>query len=93
MANYDSVNKRAVTTKSEKLSLLIYSLAQSASVTIFPNHPLITAPALVETEFLVKAAALNSHKLPVEKSLKSDIIFDVLSDLKKRDLEISKSNA
>ena len=91
-ANYDSVNKRAVTSKSEKLSLLMYSLAESASVTIFPNHPSIKAPALDEVKFLVEAAALDNQRIPIDKPLKSDIIFDVLTDLKKRDLEISKTS-
>ena len=94
-ANYDSVNKRAVTSKSEKLSLLMYSLAESASVTIFPNHPSIKAPALDEVKFLVEAASLNNQKIPIDKPLKSDIIFDVLAGLKKRDLEdleISKTS-
>ncbi len=86
-ANYDNINKRAVTSKSEKLSLLFYSIAEAAGITIFPNHPAVTNPALSETQFLVDAAALKSHKIAADKSLKTDIIFDVWSDLKKRDLE------
>ena len=70
----------------------MYSLAESASVTIFPNHPSIKAPALDEVKFLVEAAAINNQKIPIDKPLKSDIIFDVLTDLKKRDLEISKTS-
>ena len=86
-ANYDNINQRAVTSKSEKLGLLFYSIAESANATIFPNHPAITNPPLSETQFLVDAASLDTHQIFAEKSMRTDIIFDVWSDLKKRDLQ------
>ena len=64
-------------------------------MTIFPNHPSIKAPALDEVKYLVEAASLHNQKIPIDKPLKSDIIFDVLAGLKQRDLEdleISKTS-
>lgn len=61
-ANYDSVTTRAVTGLSEKLALVILSIGVSAAESILPRSPILHAPALEETAFLVNAATAGQER-------------------------------
>ena len=60
-AKYDSINRRAYTSKIEKLGLLMLSLSDTALTTLMPTPAVVHAPALKEVQFLVDAAA-NDEK-------------------------------
>ncbi len=54
-ANFDSVTRRARTTTAEKLRLLALSLGAAAADSVMPRSPVLYAPSLPETAFLVDA--------------------------------------
>ncbi|GIT91363.1 phytoene synthase [Jannaschia pagri] len=56
-AGYDSITRRAHTTKTQKLGWLGRSLVQSAAVSLVPRSPVLHARPLAEVAFLVSAAA------------------------------------
>ncbi|MEM9797574.1 MAG: phytoene/squalene synthase family protein [Pseudomonadota bacterium] len=80
-SRYDSVTRRAITTKSQKLRGLGKALTQAGWVTLMPRSPILHAKPLNETAFLVQAAA---DPAPLRRGW-SDGLTDVLADLAAHD--------
>ncbi len=77
---HNSVDARAVTTKSQKAMLAGWSMARSSMTVVMPRSPMIHAKPLPETAFLVDAAA------DPEPAHWSDTVTDALASLKRQDL-------
>lgn len=56
-AEFDSITRRARTGLTEKIGLALLSVGAAAVDVVMPRSPVLYAPALAETEFLVDAAA------------------------------------
>ncbi|MEM7508130.1 MAG: phytoene/squalene synthase family protein [Pseudomonadota bacterium] len=85
-AGYDSVTRRARTHMSEKLGLIGLSLASSLADSVMPRSPVLYAPALEETAFLVDAATADQPLPPVWGDGSAGTLFSVFAQLKQRDL-------
>ena len=79
--NFDSVTARAYTTKAHKIALLGLSVTRAGAQTILPESPVIYAPSLPETRFLVEAAAAQT----TAKAGWSDQLLNVLGQLEAQD--------
>ncbi|MCR9068081.1 MAG: phytoene/squalene synthase family protein [Rhodobacteraceae bacterium] len=79
--DFDSVTTRAFTTRPHKIALLGLSVARAATQTILPESPVIYAPALPETQFLVDAAAAPD----TARAEWSDRVLGVLGQLEAQD--------
>ncbi len=77
---HNSIAARAVTTRSQKMGLLGWSLVRTGTTMVMPRSPMIHAKPLPETAFLVDAAGAPD---PV---LWSDKITGALASLKQNDL-------
>ena len=81
---YDSINQRAITSKSEKITLLAFSFLKTLSSKILPVSAVVHAPALREVKFLVNSAQKKS--IGDDKVLFSGKrLMDVLMELEKND--------
>ncbi|MEO0752708.1 MAG: phytoene/squalene synthase family protein [Pseudomonadota bacterium] len=80
---YDAINHRAYTSDGQKLGWLMVSLARSLGTTVMPRSALIHAEPLMETAFLVNAAAAPAPR----SSDWSDGILATMAGLKYRDRE------
>jgi phytoene synthase len=78
---YDSVTRRAFTTRGQKLGLLGWSVIRAGVVTILPQSAVIYAKPLDEVAFLVEAA---SHP-DVAKTGWGENVISVLSQLEAQD--------
>lgn len=78
---FDSVNRRAYTTKGQKLGWLMLSMIRAGTTVIMPKNPVIYARCLPETQFLVDAAADRAVTAPDW----SDALYTTLASLKARD--------
>ncbi len=83
---HNSIAARAVTSKSQKLTLAGWSLARTSMTVVMPRSPMIHAKPLPETAFLVDAAA---HPDPAHWS---DGLTDALASLKQQDLRRAAQN-
>ncbi|MEM6385987.1 MAG: phytoene/squalene synthase family protein [Pseudomonadota bacterium] len=81
---HNSVAARAITSKSQKTSLIAWSLLKAGTTIVTPMSPRIHARPLAETAFLVDAAA---HP---ETAHWSDGVTDVLTSLKQHELSRAK---
>jgi phytoene synthase len=78
---YDSVTRRAYTTRGQKLGLLGWSVIRAGVVTILPQSAVIYAKPLPEVAFLVEAAAHPD----VAKTGWGENVISVLSQLEAKD--------
>ena len=83
-ANYDSITKRAFTTKVEKVGFLMLSFANTAAVSVMPRSAIVHAEPLQEMKFLVDAAY---HVQPAKKFLdrKASTVMNILEQMERRD--------
>ncbi|MEL7026804.1 MAG: phytoene/squalene synthase family protein [Pseudomonadota bacterium] len=79
---FDSVSYRARTNKIQKLGWLGLSLARTGVSTFMPRSPVLLAPALDETKFLVDAA--QRRLVPARRS---SALVDVLTQLELADAD------
>lgn len=77
---FDSITARARTTKAQKLAWLWLAGARASATLVMPKSPLIYAPALPETEFLVQAASR-----PQKQTDWSDNLLGTFTQLARRD--------
>ena len=59
---YDSINRRAKTSGSEKITLLAFSFLKTFTSKISPVSAVVHAPPLREVKFLIKSSAKESKK-------------------------------
>ena len=59
---YDSINRRAKTSRGEKITLLAFSFLKTLTSKISPVSAVVHAPALREVKFLIKSSARQSKK-------------------------------
>ncbi|MCV2875957.1 phytoene/squalene synthase family protein [Rhodobacteraceae bacterium XHP0102] len=78
---YDGITQRAYTTRGQKLGLLSYAALQAMIITLAPRCPILFAPPLEETRFLVEAAAQRQ----ADKKGWSDQVISVLAQLEAQD--------
>lgn len=78
---HDSMSRRATTTGGHKMRLLGLSMVRAVVASVIPESPVIFAPPLPETAFLVRAAA---HPAP-NRATWGDPLLSVLSQLKSQD--------
>jgi len=83
-AEWDSVSRRARTTRGQKLGWLGLAFAQSAVVTVMPRAAVLHAAPVPEAAFLVQAAA---RVAPTRG--RSDALLGVLAQLEARDRALS----
>jgi phytoene synthase len=82
-AGYDSVTRRAVTTRGRKLALAAEAVLRAGAVSVMPRSAVLHAPPLPETAFLVEAAARGDAPGPV----RADQLTAIFADLRRRDAE------
>ena len=81
---YDSINQRAITSKSEKITLLAFSFLKTLSSKILPVSAVVHAPALREVKFLVNSAQKKNHGNDMVL-FSGKRLMDVLMELEKND--------
>ena len=81
---YDSINQRAITSKSEKITLLAFSFLKTLSSKILPISAVVHAPALREVKFLVNSAQKKNYGNAVAL-FSGKRLMDVLMELEKND--------
>ena len=79
-AGHDSVTRRARTGRVAKLGLVGLSLAHVAALSLLPRSPVLHAPPMRETAFLVEAAASKAERAP-----RATALLDILAQLEQRD--------
>ncbi len=77
---YDSISRRARTTRNQKLGWLVLSVARSGLSVVLPRPATLYAAPAEEVAFLVQAAARKSAK-----SSRSDALLDVFAQLEAKD--------
>ena len=80
--NYNSITKRAYTTKLEKLSFLALSLANTATTAVMPKSAVIHAAPLKEMNFLINVAFKENETFLSKKTNK---LLNILEDLERKD--------
>jgi phytoene synthase len=82
-ADYDSVTGRAVTSPGRKLALAAEAALRAGAVSMMPRSPVLHAPPLPETAFLVAAAA----RAPAGAPARADHLTAIFAELRRRDGE------
>ena len=83
-ADYNSITNRAFTTKIEKISFLMLSLANTATVSVMPRSAIVHAEPLAEMKFLVDAA----HEIQKSRNFldrKAGTVMNILEQMERRD--------
>ncbi len=88
-AGYNSVTQRAHTSTSQKLGLIGVSVAASAIDLLMPRSPVLYAPPLEETAFLVDAAAERPAFMSAGDRHVAGAVLTVMERMKQRDLVIA----
>ena len=83
-SNYDSISKRAYTSKVEKVAYLALSVANTATVSLMPKSAMVHAAPLKEMEFLIHAACEKSEKEGYI-ARKAGKVITILEELERRD--------
>ncbi len=83
-AGYDSITKRAFTTKSEKIGFLLLSVANTATVSVMPRSAVVHAAPLDEMKFLIDATAFNVPKKTFLER-KAGAVINILEQMERRD--------
>ncbi|MCH5377280.1 MAG: phytoene/squalene synthase family protein [Planctomycetes bacterium] len=78
--SFDAINRRARTTRGQKLGWLGRALLDAGVSVVLPRLPTMYTPPLAEVSFLVDAAATPARD-------RSDAILSILAGLKARDLK------
>ena len=81
-AGYDSVTRRATTSRATKLRLALLAAARATSASLMPQSAVLHAPPLPETAFLVEAAARTPPRPE-----RADTLTAIFADLRRRDAE------
>ena len=81
---FDSINQRAKTSKSEKITLLAFSFLKTLSSKIVPISAVVHAPALSEVKFLINSAQKENHRNDLVL-FSGKRLMDVLMELEKND--------
>jgi len=84
--DYDSVTCRAVTSLTDKLGLMVWSLGASAADMVMPRSAVLYAKPLDETRFLVDAAARGQQLPDAWGEGRVGALIGALATLKARDL-------
>jgi phytoene synthase len=79
-AGCDSVTRRAVSSNRRKLALAAQALLRAGATSLAPRSPILHAPPLPETAFLVAAAAS-----PPARPAAADHLAAIFADLRRRD--------
>ena len=79
---FDSITRRAHTSKMQKIGWLAQAGLRAAATTVTPRSPVIFAPALPEVQFLVDAAAQGAAGVQTGRAA---ALIDVLAQLRARD--------
>lgn len=81
-AGWDSVTRRATTSRRTKLRLATVAAARAGTLSLMPQSAVLHAPPLPETAFLVAAAA----RAP-QRAERADTLTAIFADLRRRDAE------
>ncbi len=81
-SGYDSVSRRAVTSGGRKAALAAEALVRAGVSSIMPRNPVLHAPPLPETAFLVAAAAQAAPGVA-----RADNLTSIFRELRRRDAE------
>ncbi|MGD1926898.1 MAG: 15-cis-phytoene synthase [Paracoccaceae bacterium] len=84
-AGFDSVTRRAHTGLTEKLGLALVSLGAAAADTVMPRSPVLLAPPLAETAFLVDAAAVVDGDAKPWGATASETLVSTFARLRERE--------
>ena len=83
-ADYDSITKRAFTTKMEKVGFLLLSVANTATVSVMPRSAVVHAQPLKEMRFLIDASSVpHSNKGLIDR--KAGKVMSILEQMERRD--------
>lgn len=82
-AGYDSVTRRAVTSRGRKRWLAAAAVMRAGAASLMPRSPVLHAPPLPETAFLVTAAARG----PAPRAARADHLTAIFAELRRRDAE------
>ena len=85
-AGFDSVTRRARTGTTEKIGLAVLSLGAAAVDAVMPRSPVLYAPPLPETAFLVDAAAVTAPSTKPWGEGAAGIVISALARVHERDL-------
>lgn len=83
--NYQSITRRAHTTKSTKLGLMCKALAQTATVTALPQSAVLHARPLPEVAFLVDAAGQTERPQSYWGEGRTGAFVEALAQLEQQD--------
>ncbi len=83
-ADYDSITRRAFTTKIEKIGFLLLSVANTAAVSLMPRSAIVHAEPLKEMKFLIDAASVNRRKKGLIDR-KAGTVMSILEQMERRD--------
>ncbi|MEM7056008.1 MAG: phytoene/squalene synthase family protein [Pseudomonadota bacterium] len=86
-ARFDSITRRAHTSLSEKIGLLVVSMGSAAADAVMPRSAVIYAPPLPEVAFLVDAAAAAEPR----RASAADTLVSVMAHMKTRDQDRTRS--
>ncbi|MEM6304659.1 MAG: phytoene/squalene synthase family protein [Pseudomonadota bacterium] len=85
---HDSISQRARTSRAEKLLLLGTSGLRATGTLLLPHSPVLFAPPLPETAYLVEAAA---HAQPRSGTGRMDGLMQILTELRAREMQRASS--
>jgi len=83
--DYQSITRRAYTTKPQKLALISKALMHTAIISAFPQSAILHAKPLPEVEFLVDAAGRRDRSSLFWNERRTGAFVEVLAQLEHRD--------
>ena len=84
-AGFDSIGRRAHTSKGQKIGWLMLSGIRAAATTVMPGSAVRYAPPMSEVQFLVDAAARSAGGVPDWGIGRSGALVSILAELEQRD--------
>lgn len=82
---FDSVNHRGHTSKAQKIALIGKSGLRACASTLMPTSPILFAPPVEETRFLVDAVATNASRAQSWGAGRAGSLLSVMAELKARE--------
>ncbi len=82
-AGYDSLTRRAVTSRGRKVALAFEAVLRAGAVSVMPRSAVLHAPPLPETAYLVAAASRGAPRAVA----RADTIAAIFADLRRQDAE------
>ena len=89
---YDSVHYRGHTSKAHKMGLIAKSALRSCGSVVLPGSPLLYAPPVEETRFLVEAVATNAPVAQDWGPGRAGAVLSVMATLKAREQARQKAS-